>query len=479
MDSSSVEVSDELVHVVWASHILSLLNPYTITALDEPLQPNQEVNDDDEADFDDDLDQDFITIDAESLTANCEVLCQKFLDCVCELLAHTKGGVFVTAAALRESEDEVEVDIARNNGLSVKDEAYLGSLKRFLAMQADDVSHQALAEDSHAFLERTIAYSAKRLDGQVEAVARLFNGSPSRPLQHSAPISTKTQTLLMVFSNFDTWRSALSTAQDQHEQRRKIVELAAASVHSKQATQAPQWEIERMFPSVDPHKFLDTRLSKDHRLGIWFPRDKNRPRLIWAPIFSPEWGFHYPYFDAYLGPANGMLFAIPFTENKRRGLELDHSLTIYYRDWDEITNQSVHAAVGACHGMTIPCNMVGDYVVMSGQHGSYTGTPDHEFIDMTLADFRHVLDWFSTYFDNTVRETPSAGSVLAVKISRPLEQRIHGGELFTSVAVDRDFLSMSDVSHLSQALGLPIRVCQLKSVAKASGEGESWTNPYT
>ncbi|KAA8641581.1 hypothetical protein EYZ11_013102 [Aspergillus tanneri] len=89
--ASSLKASDELVHVVRASHILSLLNPYIITAPDEPLQPNQEVNDDDKADFDDDSDQDPTSIDAEPWTTNNEVLRRKFLDCICELLAHTKS----------------------------------------------------------------------------------------------------------------------------------------------------------------------------------------------------------------------------------------------------------------------------------------------------------------------------------------------------------------------------------------------------
>ena len=137
MDSPSLHVSDELAHIVWASHILSLLNPYTITAPEEPLQSNREVNDDDAVDSDDDLDQEFDSIDAELLTAKSDALRQKFLDCVCELLAHTKGRDFVTAAALREKEDEVEVDIAQNSGLDAEDGAYLNSLEQFLALQAD------------------------------------------------------------------------------------------------------------------------------------------------------------------------------------------------------------------------------------------------------------------------------------------------------------------------------------------------------
>jgi hypothetical protein len=120
---------------------------------------------------------------------------------------------------------------------------------------------------------------------------------------------------------------------------------------------------------------------------------------------------------------------------------------------------------------------------LSGQYGSYTGNAKHEFKDITLADFRHALDWFSTYFNDTVREIPSSGSVLAVQVSSPLEQNISGRNLFTSVAVGRDFPSTSDVSPLSQAPGLPIRVCQLDHrvdlADETSEEETSWTNPYT
>ncbi|GFF71894.1 hypothetical protein IFM47457_05397 [Aspergillus lentulus] len=782
MDSSSIRVSNEFVHVVWASHILSLLNPYTSTA------GGKEVDDEDGEDFDDDVDQDFTSADAQPLSTNSDILRQKFLDCICELLSHTKGGKFVTAAALREKENGVEVDIARNNGLDADDdEEYLDSLKQFLAMQARELPHPALAEYSHTFLKTTITYSRTRVDAQGEAVAQLLRGTLFRPLQRSIareytvdtcllgccsaplqPVFTHAESLVVQLLNFDHW----SSGQDPSEQRQKMVELAAATVRSPQVTQGA---LERMLPSVDSHKvirawrvlarpvtnlrtlsqiarllpnfrnitfipisrpapvklqsgqvptiqeawkslglsrgrgpnrgfppaltgksnkfrgsccselvthceiqlltryeaepslvptlpyfgcskktcflcesflelsplnirtrgrhgqchplwaiqpcdsedarqrlkhlckivkqkikarrnprhnpppvaiqqssavselksadilelvrqsknlevvaqqarelrekrqilldprsvgpssiwyrdlrtlcvmcqwpcarrctrclsswycskrcqsvdwpshkllcsryrnFLASRPSEDHWLGIWFPRDTAWPKLIWAPIYSPEWGFHFPSFDPYLGPKHGLLSTIPFVENKRRTLELDHPLTIYYRDYDTVINKSVHAAVEACPGMSTSYNMLGEYVVMSGQYGLKTGTADHAFKDMTLADFRHALDWFSTYFDDTVREIPSGGSsVLAVKVSSPLEQNSSGRNLFTSVAIDRDFPSTSNVSPLSQALGLPIRVCQLDPRAdltdEPSEEETSWTNPYT
>ncbi|KAH3130253.1 hypothetical protein KXW80_005855 [Aspergillus fumigatus] len=96
-------------------------------------------------------------------------------------------------------------------------------------------------------------------------------------------------------------------------------------------------------------------------------------------------------------------------------------------DYNIVINKSVHAAVEDCHGMSTPYNMPGEYVVMSGQQGSYTGTAKYEFKDITLADFRHALGWFSTYFDDTVRETSSGGSsVLAVQASSPFKQNSSG-----------------------------------------------------
>jgi hypothetical protein len=73
---------------------------------------------------------------------------------------------------------------------------------------------------------------------------------------------------------------------------------------------------------------------------------------------------------------------------------------------------------------------------------------------MTLADFRHILDYFSTYHDQTIRETPSGGSALVVQVNCALEQRLYARDAFISVAVDRDFIRTTNIiSPLSEALG--------------------------
>lgn len=121
-------------------------------------------------------------------------------------------------------------------------------------------------------------------------------------------------------------------------------------------------------------------------------------------------------------------------------------------------------------------------MVMCGRHND----PVECFGDMTLADFRHILDYFSTSYDDTVRETPSGGSVLAVQINCALEQRLYARDVFASVAVDRDFIGTTIIiSPLSEALGSSIEICKLNcDELKREAElmdiplKEDFRNPY-
>ena len=193
---------------------------------------------------------------------------------------------------------------------------------------------------------------------------------------------------------------------------------------------------------------------------------------------------YQPSFGHFLGPLpfpERLLWSLPFRTNKRRGIDLGYWITIYYADCDKTINKSVHKAVEACTGMTVPNTTYGNYVVMSGS--SRRGAAEHS--DMTLTDFWYTLDFFSTYFDDTIHDIPSQNLVRALKICSPLEHELYGRETFASVWVDRDFNgSMSNVSDLSMALiGFEIRVCQVRETemerqSDAETEGGNWENPY-
>ena len=206
--------------------------------------------------------------------------------------------------------------------------------------------------------------------------------------------------------------------------------------------------------------FVRSRPSGPHRLGIRFPRDTQRPDLIWVPMITrrkpgvPD--RYYPKLSSFLGHERGAVDAITITHNQRRGVHVGHNITVFHRQSDELPNKSLRHAVEACHGMTVPGE------AGTGQHVAVVGkanTPPSAAADITLSDFRHVLDFFSTCDDTTVRETPTGGSIRAVRISCELEQRLYGHDVFCAVSVQRDLPFAYTPSPLSNLLGVPLRVC--------------------
>jgi len=205
--------------------------------------------------------------------------------------------------------------------------------------------------------------------------------------------------------------------------------------------------------------FVRSRPSSPNRLGIFFPRGTERPQLIWVPMIAkhkpglPD--RYYPNFSSFLGHERGALSAISITQNRRRGVSVGHDITVFHRRSDELPNKSLRHAVEACHGMMVPGEAgSGQLVAMAGR----ANTPPSAAADITLSDFRHVLDLFSTRGDTTVRETPTGGSIRAVRISCELEQRLYGHDVFCAVSIQNDLPFAHKQSSLSNLLGIPLRV---------------------
>ncbi len=135
--------------------------------------------------------------------------------------------------------------------------------------------------------------------------------------------------------------------------------------------------------------------------------------------------------------------------------------------------------------MTVPITLYGAYVVV---HGPAYGTAA-EHADMSLADYRHTLDFFSTYFDDTVRDMPTSNTVRVLKISSPLEYRLYGRETFSTVWVDRHFSGPTKfISGIASVLlGTNVWVCsmgetemerQSREVDSEEGTCDDWENPF-
>jgi hypothetical protein len=147
MEPPTAPASVEFARVVWASHILLYMNPYTAITPDNRLQAttsesgldkagSDKENDEDSndgTDLDEEIDAKIASENTDLLTPYDTNIREKFLNCVAELLSHSKGGAAVTATALREKENSVEVDLSRNSGFQVQDERYLSALADFLA----------------------------------------------------------------------------------------------------------------------------------------------------------------------------------------------------------------------------------------------------------------------------------------------------------------------------------------------------------
>ncbi|KFH46078.1 hypothetical protein ACRE_030900 [Hapsidospora chrysogenum ATCC 11550] len=472
MERPAYQTSDEFARVVWMAHILTYKNPYTWTAQDAPSDREDAAIDgtsdcDDESQcgdgFDEDMEDETASQDIGRLTAYDQDVREKFLDSIAELLSRSKGGKHVIATALRENEDSVEVDVARNDEFAAMDDEYLSSLTEFLALHGDGLSSQDTQSSAHKFLDTIFTYSRDRIIFWIERAARDLHDSrvSSRSpylglaktssdlcllgccskLEIDAPAVTGALVWRLRFlSGVGSMTGASTTETLTAMGMRQVVELAAAALQNPEATQAA---LKTLVPSVDP-----VRITKS-----W--------RLLARPVTNLQVLFRIAKLLPNFRAATFVKIPLPPTIRLRRDqipTISEASRILGLDDWDEILSKSVYNSVSACHPMTVPFTAVGDFVAIAG--GPTAKGPSDR--DMSLADFRHTLDFFSTYFDDTIRDPPLSGSIRAVKVSSQFEQSLYGHEEFSARAVDPGFSCTSDVSELSRALGQELRVCMLK-----------------
>jgi len=120
---------ERVAHVIWAARILAYLSK----AAGHP-QPGDSSND--EEDQHEDVlveDLDAKTDIAASLTGTDDSIQTRVLDCIAQLFSPAKGWAHVTATAIRQHEDFVEIDIARNDsfGMMSNHDSLHGNLPGF------------------------------------------------------------------------------------------------------------------------------------------------------------------------------------------------------------------------------------------------------------------------------------------------------------------------------------------------------------
>ncbi len=109
-----------VAHVIWAAHILAYLSKKESHPLVQ--QPGHSSNDEegDHEDMDaEDIDADTDITAALTGTTDSILIQTKVLDCIAQLFSPAKGWAYVTATAIRQREDFVEIDIARNDSFNM------------------------------------------------------------------------------------------------------------------------------------------------------------------------------------------------------------------------------------------------------------------------------------------------------------------------------------------------------------------------
>ncbi|KAJ5812387.1 hypothetical protein N7474_008688 [Penicillium riverlandense] len=236
------------------------------------------------------------------------------------------------------------------------------------------------------------------------------------------------------------------------------------------------------FPS---HKLLckqfstkPLRPSTEHKLAIFFAVEPVKPQLIWVPPKRKTDGDGATWTEIdlypYLGtdsPIKGTL-RVEHNPVRNRNLgsgfafwassQMGYCVSLVHRDAylldGSISNGSISISVGSSG--TLPHHYRGPMVAVHQ-------LPRESYGDITLADFRHLIDYLVSYRSTQVRESDLIHDIRAplmirgVKICCYGEVKLHGTDEFVSVdftRATRIALGNGNISPISSCLGMPLKL---------------------
>lgn len=223
------------------------------------------------------------------------------------------------------------------------------------------------------------------------------------------------------------------------------------------------------------------RPSAEHKLAIYFPVERDTPCLEWVSCprqCDEEDGISWTKIDPYplLGIDNPPKRIMRIEHNPVRNRNLGSGFSVYYphkegycialihRDAYLIdglrTNRSILASVRASCRSPVPHEFLGPMIALREVH-------HEDYADITLADFRHIMDYLISYQDTHIRESipdllhRASTTNRGVKVCCHGEIKNHASEPFVSVDVTRAnkiALGTGAISPISVYLGMPIRL---------------------
>lgn len=236
--------------------------------------------------------------------------------------------------------------------------------------------------------------------------------------------------------------------------------------------QAADWPSHKLLCKKYAHHNQRERPAKECKRAIFFPQQKTKPSLVWVRCeyssSSDDGPRETSHISHLLGKDDPIADRRLVKWNVLRGKNLAHSVEVIFRDRflkdGSKPNRSIAGAIGSAG--PAPHSWRGPAVVLR-KHG--LDTDPRFYGDISLADYRDVLDYFIKYADDSVEvrdvESPSRGdnTILGVKVACYGQQKLHGAAEFMSVEVPTRRFSGGETSAISILVGLPLKAARLGS----------------
>ena len=233
-----------------------------------------------------------------------------------------------------------------------------------------------------------------------------------------------------------------------------------------------------------------SRPSLSHIRAIFFPVDRAQPQMIWLPVareVDEGLPFHVIDLRHYLGEDCAMEATMRIEHNPVRGRNLGSGMAWWHPRKEGYSVALIHRDAFLIDGSAPNVSILKSVSTSGTPANSWRGpivalrtTPSEDYEDVTLADFRHIIDYLTSYGTTETRESAGrpkdrlSATIIGVKICCYGEEKVHGSESYISVDVSRAHptrltIPRGNISPISKLVGMPLRLWKYADI-------DQWAN---